>query len=207
LGMVVGLCLERSLEMVVGLLGVLKAGGAYLPLDLESPVERLTWMMDDAQASVLLTQSRFLDRLSACQARMVCLDKEWAQIANPGVQATSHQASDDHLAYAIYTSGSTGRSKGAAVYHRGVVNLLRWFIRDVDIFADDYVLLISSPIFDLTQKNFFAPLITGAALCLSPREHYDPAGVRQAIRERGATLLNCTPSAFYPLVEGMEESD
>src|SRR5262249_9530387 len=108
LGMVVGLCLERSLEMVVGLLGVVQAGGASLPLDLESPVERLTWMMDDAQASVLLTQSRFLDRLSACQARMVCLDKEWAQIANPGVQATSHQASDDHLAYAIYTSGSTG---------------------------------------------------------------------------------------------------
>jgi amino acid adenylation domain-containing protein/non-ribosomal peptide synthase protein (TIGR01720 family) len=205
-GTVVGLCLERSLEMVIGLLGVLKAGGAYLPLDPEYPVERLAWMVGDAQAPVLLTRSNLLERLPASQAQIVCLDKEWDQISNESPQAVPCQVCPDNLAYVIYTSGSTGQPKGTAVYHRGVSNLLQWFITDFDISADDRVLLISSFNFDLTQKNFFAPLMTGATLCLSNYQHYDPAGVRQEIRDHGATLLNCTPSAFYPLVEGIEES-
>jgi amino acid adenylation domain-containing protein len=202
----VGVCLERSLEMVVGLLGVLKAGGAYLPLDSECPEERLAWMVEDAQAAVLLTRSHLVERLAGLQARTVCLDKERERIASQSSQAPPSGVSADNLAYVIYTSGSTGRPKGAAVYHRGVANLLHWFITEFEISADDCVLLISSFNFDLTQKNVFAPLMTGATLCLSHYRHYDPAGVRQEIREQGATLLNCTPSTFYPLVEEKEES-
>ncbi len=205
-GVVVGLCLERSEELVIGLLGVLKAGGAYLPLDPEYPVDRLAWMIEDAEASVILTQQRLLERLPASGTLTVCLDRERDIITSQSSQAVTCQASADTLIYVIYTSGSTGRPKGAAVYHRGITNLLRWFISDFNISADDCLMLITSPNFDLTQKNFFAPLMTGATLYISLQQYYDPAGIRQTIREQGATLLNCTPSAFYPLVEEIEES-
>src|SRR5262249_1814127 len=181
-------------------------GGAYVPLDPEYPTDRLAWMVEDAKAPVLLTQERLLERLPVSQAEIVCLDSEWERIVEQSPHAPPAQSPADNLPYEIYPSGSTGRPKGAVVYHRGVTNLLYWFITDFAISTDDRVLLISSFNFDLTQKNFFAPLLTGATLSLSFQQHYDPVSLRRAIREQGATLLNCTPSAFYPLVEGVEES-
>src|SRR5262249_8811364 len=122
-GVVVGLYLERSMEMVTALLGVLKAGGAYLPLDSESPVERQAWMVRDIKAPVLLTQRHLLERLSTSQARLVCLDSQWEEISSHSPQAVPFRSGPDNLAYVIYTSGSTGKPKASAVYHRGVTNL------------------------------------------------------------------------------------
>ena len=117
----VGFCVERSLEMVVGILGILKAGGAYVPLDPAYPMERLAFMLEDAQVTVLLTQQRLLERLAAHplpQGRVVCLDADWESITQESEQNLQSGAVSENLAYVIYTSGSTGRPKGAMIRHR-----------------------------------------------------------------------------------------
>ncbi|MEW6738061.1 MAG: condensation domain-containing protein, partial [Acidobacteriota bacterium] len=109
---IVGICMERSLDMVVVILAVLKAGAAYLPLDPEYPLERLAYMLDDSQAVVLLTQTRLMERLPAHWGHTVCIDREWEEIASERVENPINIASADSLAYLIYTSGTTGRPKG-----------------------------------------------------------------------------------------------
>ncbi|MEW6738102.1 MAG: condensation domain-containing protein, partial [Acidobacteriota bacterium] len=111
----VGVCLERSLEMVIGLLAILKAGGAYLPLDAEYPLERLAFMLEDAQIPILLTQESLLDRLPVHWGQVVCLDSEWAEIAGYGDENLEYEVEPDNLAYIIYTSGSTGIPKGIEI--------------------------------------------------------------------------------------------
>ena len=125
----VGFCVERSVEMVVGILGILKAGGAYVPLDPAYPVERLAFMLEDAQVAVLLTQQRLLERLAAHplpQGRVICLDADWESIAQESEQNLQSSVASENLAYVIYTSGSTGRPKGAMIRHRGLINYLTW---------------------------------------------------------------------------------
>ena len=128
----VGICVERSLEMVIGLLGILKAGGAYVPLDPAYPKERLAFMLQDAQASVLLTQQRLVERLPQYGTKVVCLDTDWGAIAQEGETNLLCQGTTDNLAYVLYTSGSTGRPKGVAMSHRPLCNLLWWQLRNLD---------------------------------------------------------------------------
>ena len=120
---VVGLCVERSLEMLVGLLGILKAGGAYLPLDPAYPSERLAFMLEDARAPVLVTQSRLLDQLPAYGARIVQVDADWPAIAQQSTTAPRSGLHPHNTAYVIYTSGSTGTPKGVAVSIAALSNL------------------------------------------------------------------------------------
>ena len=121
---VVGLCVERSLEMLIGLLGILKAGGAYLPLDPSYPEERLAFMLQDAGATVLLTQANLADTLPHT-AQVFCLDRDWNSLAGHSDRNPTHLISRQNLAYVIYTSGSTGSPKGVATLHRSVVSLIR----------------------------------------------------------------------------------
>jgi amino acid adenylation domain-containing protein len=197
----VAICLERSLEMVVGLLGILKAGGAYVPLDPEYPGERLALILRDAKASVLLTQKQFVGKLGRTGIRVVCLDSHDTALESESKENPQAGASPENLIYEIYTSGSTGIPKGAGVYHRSFVNLIHWFITEFHINPGDSVLLVSSLSFDLTQKNVYAPLICGGKLHLLAAGPYDPGLIVNAIRRNQITLLNCTPSAFYPLIE------
>ena len=128
----VGLCVERSPEMVIGLLGILKAGGAYLPLDPEYPAERLAFMLSDAGATVLLTQSGLIDRLAAVAAatttttRIVRIDADWPDVARQPTSAPKLELHPQHPAYVIYTSGSTGTPKGVVVSHGGLAQLRLW---------------------------------------------------------------------------------
>src|SRR4030088_2427386 len=121
---VVGLCAERSMEMVVGLLGILKAGGAYLPLDPSYPKERLCYMLEDAQAPVLVTQAALMEGLPQSDAQLVRLDEDWETIGRPPVSSPQSGVGPDNLAYVIYTSGSTGKPKGVLVEQAGMVNLV-----------------------------------------------------------------------------------
>ena len=116
-----GLCVDRSLELVVGILGILKAGGAWLPLDPSYPVERLTLMMRDAAIPVLVTQEHLADELPAL-GLLVCLDTDWPLIASQPQTPLAVEMSEDNLAYIIFTSGSTGRPKGTLLTHRGLCN-------------------------------------------------------------------------------------
>ncbi|MCU0490000.1 MAG: amino acid adenylation domain-containing protein [Chloroflexaceae bacterium] len=201
----VGISLPRSLDLVVGLLGILKAGGAYVPLDPAYPQERLALMLQDSGAALLLTSQALSSRFASSASQVFCLDSDWPAIAQTPASDLPEVDSLDQLMYVIFTSGSTGRPKAAGVTHRGFANLMHWFISEFNINADDHVLLVSSVSFDLTQKNIYAPLMTGGQLCLPAEEHYDPLGLLHTIQREQITLINCTPSAFYPIAEASVE--
>ncbi len=130
--------------MIIGILGILKAGGAYVPLDINYPKERITYILEDTQLSILLTQSQLLEQLPAFQGTTICLDQDWSTIAkqstvNPLVAVEQH-----NLAYIIYTSGSTGQPKGVMIGHRSVVNYILTTIREYGITSEDQILQFSS---------------------------------------------------------------
>ncbi|HEY0607123.1 MAG TPA: amino acid adenylation domain-containing protein, partial [Herpetosiphonaceae bacterium] len=186
----VAICIERSLDLVVGLLGILKAGGCYVPLDPSYPPERLRFMLEDAQAHVLLTQQRLLGALPATDAQIVALDAQAAQIAQESTAPVCSGVTPEHLAYIIYTSGSTGRPKGAMISHRGLVNYLSWCTRAYNLSAGSGT-PVHSPIgFDLTVTSLFAPLITGQRVLLLPEDH--------GLEGLGAALA---PDAAFSLVK------
>ncbi|WP_416212830.1 amino acid adenylation domain-containing protein, partial [Nostoc sp. LEGE 12450] len=166
----VGICVERSLEMVVGLLGILKAGGAYVPLDPEYPTERLSFMLEDAQVQVLLTQQHLVKALPQSQVELVCLDSDWFLMSHLSQEnlITSVQASN--LAYVIYTSGSTGKPKGTMILHQGVVNYLFWCIQAYAVGNGDGAPVQSSFAFDATVTSLFSPLIVGKQVVVLPQQ-------------------------------------
>ncbi|MBN3921607.1 MAG: AMP-binding protein [Nostoc sp. NMS4] len=140
----VSICVKRSLDMVVGLLGILKAGGAYMPLDPEYPQDRLSFMVDNAQAKVLLTQQHLVNKLPDRSARIICLDSDRETIGQNSNSNPANTATPGNLIYVIYTSGSTGKPKGAGVYHRGFVNLVNWLVKDYQFTSKDSTVMISS---------------------------------------------------------------
>ncbi|MCZ0904391.1 AMP-binding protein, partial [Microcoleus sp. HI-ES] len=121
----VGVCFDRSMDAIVSLLAVLKAGSAYLPLDPAYPKERLDFMLSDAKISVLLTQQKLVERLPDCGAKVVCLEAAREEIDAQSENNPANLANADNLAYVMYTSGSTGKPKGVCVVHRGVVRLVK----------------------------------------------------------------------------------
>ncbi len=197
----VGIAAERSVEMIVGLLGILKAGSAYVPLDPEYPRDRLAYMIEDSRISLLLTQAHLLEQLPVPE-QVECLLLQSAGEGYP-VEVPDGQVMPSNLAYVIYTSGSTGRPKGAAVRHDSFINLLQWFAATCQMSETDKVMLVSSYSFDLTQKNLYAVLCMGGELHL-PGPGYDPQTFRTLIGEQGITVLNCAPSAFLPLLEPLD---
>ena len=203
----VGVCAERSLELVAGLLGVLKAGAAYLPLDPEYPADRLAFMVADAAAPVVLVQSHLRDDLPATDATVLVLDHEaeWAgqPIHNPPPTTA------DHLAYVIYTSGSTGRPKGVPNTHRGIVNRLDWMQKRYGLTASDAVLQKTPASFDVSVWEFFWPLQTGARLVLAkPGGHKDAGYLRDLLVDEGITTAHFVPSMLTVFLgeDGIEEA-
>ena len=194
-GWYIGIGLDRSVDLMVALLAVVKSGAAYVPLDPAYPQTRLDHMIDSAGLQIVLTREDLASRFSAPLVVTVSA----AVVSDPS-PVTSHATPDDPL-YAIFTSGSTGQPKAASVYRRGFANLLEWYAGELALGPADRALVISSPSFDLTQKNFFTPLLTGGALVLDDCGTYDISRITGLIREHGITLVNCTPSAFYPLVD------
>jgi amino acid adenylation domain-containing protein len=197
---VVGVLTERSLEMVVGLLAVLKAGGAYLPLDPEYPAERLAFMIADSRVPVVLAQERLLGRLPAHGARVLPLDGA----AAPGGEAPrpAGGGGPGSLAYVIYTSGSTGRPKGAMNSHRGIVNRLLWMQERYGLGAGDRVLQKTPYSFDVSVWELFWPLLTGARLVMArPGGHQDPDYLARTIPAEGITTMHFVPSLLRVFLE------
>ncbi|MGZ9260897.1 MAG: amino acid adenylation domain-containing protein [Candidatus Binatia bacterium] len=199
----VALSLGRSIELVVAIYGVLKAGGAYLPVDPGYPQERLESMLQGVQASIMIMKGEAELSRSAL-VHVVDLVSSRFEIEKQSKANPSQLSQPSDLIYVIFTSGSTGRPKGAAVYHQSFTNLVEWYTTSFDITEKDKALVISSPSFDLTQKNIFGPLIRGGELHLVAGPEYDPGAINRIIAEQKITLINCTPSAFYPLVEQAE---
>lgn len=196
----VGLGLDRSPELIVALLAVVKAGAGYIPLDPTYPRERLAHMISSASVDWILSRTELAGIFLDAGANRV-LDVLATDPRDSTTGPVLSPASPDDPLYAIFTSGSTGQPKAASVFRRNFANLLDWYAREMRLGPDDTTLVISSPSFDLTQKNFFAPLLTGGRLVLDDSTIYDISRISRLIREQRVTILNCTPSAFYPLVD------
>jgi non-ribosomal peptide synthetase component F len=197
----VSVCMERSLEMVIGLLGVLKAGGAYVPMDPDYPKERLAFLLEDAQAAVVLTQQHLLGHLPDVQQLMVCLDKQWEVISQQSTKMVSSEVGADHLAYVIYTSGSTGVPKGVMITHRAICNHMFWMQEAFSLTDTDRVLQKTSFGFDASVWEFYAPLLVGAQLVMAqPGGHQDCAYLVNAIQQYKITILQLVPSVLQLLL-------
>jgi amino acid adenylation domain-containing protein/non-ribosomal peptide synthase protein (TIGR01720 family) len=193
----VGVCLERSAELVIALHAVLRSGGAYVPLDPNYPAERLAWMAGDAGASIVVTTRALADRLPGCTAKMLFLEEPW-----PDGPATGPRPGGQNAAYMIYTSGSTGRPKGAINTHEAIRNMLRWIQGEFPLTGADVCLQKTPCSFDVSVREFFWPLLAGAELTVAePGAHRDPARIAELIRQRGVTVVNFVPSVFRAFLE------
>lgn len=198
----VGVCLERSLEMVVALYGVLKAGAAYVPIDPDYPRELVAFMLEDANTPVLLTQQRLAGDLPAHGARLVCLDTAWPTISQQSDQNPVGTATADNLSYMIYTSGSTGKPKGAMNTHRGICNRLLWMQERYQLAPADTVMQKTPFSFDVSVWEFFWPLLNGAKLVVArPGGHQDPAYLVSLIEQHNVTVLHFVPSMLRVFLE------
>jgi amino acid adenylation domain-containing protein len=199
----VALCMERSREMVIALLGILKAGCAYLPLDPAYPKDRLAFMLDDAQVPLVLTQQHLEARLPAHSARTICLDSDREAISRQSDADCSSGVRPGNLAYVIYTSGSTGKPKGVEIEHRGVCNLARAQARIFDVRAESRVLQFASLSFDASVSEVFMALTTGAALCLPSAEALltGPTLIG-LLRDQEITHVTLPPSVLAVLPDG-----
>ena len=186
----VGVCLPRSVELVVGLLGVLKAGGAYLPLDPAYPAGRIAGMIEDSSARVLLADSDLIETMGDHSARVVLADEAADSPATP----LDGGESLDHLAYVIYTSGSTGRPKGAMITHRGLANYLNWSTRAYPVGGGRGAPVHSSISFDLTVTSLFAPLLSGGRADLLAEDLGIEALADALRREGDYSLVKITPA-------------
>src|SRR5581483_7916092 len=160
----------RSLEMVVGLLGILKAGAAYVPLDPQYPLERLAYMMEDAQVHGLLTQSELWEQLPEHRGPTICINPEWTLIKEENGENESVPLRPENMAYVLYTSGSTGQPKGVQISHQGMVNLLDSIQRELGLGPQDVVLAVTTLSFDIAALELYLPLMIGAQIILLSRE-------------------------------------
>ncbi len=198
----VGICVERSLEMVVGLLGILKAGGAYVPLDRTYPQERLAFMLENSQVTVLLTQKHLLESLPAHKAKTVCLDSNWEVIAQETTENPVHSITPENLAYVIYTSGSTGKPKGAMNTHQAICNRLLWMQDYCQLTTADRVLQKTPFSFDVSVWEFFLPLLVGARLVVAqPEGHRDTNYLVNVITQQQITTVHFVPSMLQVFLE------
>ncbi|HLJ87501.1 MAG TPA: amino acid adenylation domain-containing protein, partial [Candidatus Angelobacter sp.] len=203
----VGIYAERSIEMVIGLLGILKAGAAYLPLDPGYPDERLRWMLDDSKPALVLVQEHLRERIVAFvpDRQAVALSHAapvWQNLPEGNPDRSVTGLTGRHLAYVIYTSGSTGRPKGVMVEHGGLVNRLLWMQETYGLNGSDAILQKTPFTFDVSVWEFFWPLITGARLVMArPEGHKDPAYLAETIHRNSITTLHFVPSMMQAFLE------
>jgi amino acid adenylation domain-containing protein len=192
----VGVCMNRSVDLIAGLLAVMKAGGAYVPLDPAYPADRIAFILEDASAPVLLTQESLLGGLPESQVKVICVDRDAALIGAQPTRTPQSGVTPANLGYIIYTSGSTGRPKGVALTHRNAVAMLAWAS---ELYSDDElrgVLAATSICFDLSVFELYLPLSVGGTIILAQNALHLPAlPYRDSV-----TLINTVPSAIDELV-------
>ncbi|PSL45611.1 non-ribosomal peptide synthase protein (TIGR01720 family)/amino acid adenylation domain-containing protein [Chitinophaga niastensis] len=194
----VPICIERSLEMVVGILGILKAGGAYVPIDPEYPAERIQYMLEDCNATVVVSSSYAKQKITAT-IPVIALDTEWDSMR---VAASSPQPAPHHLAYVIYTSGSTGKPKGVMVEHRGMLNHL--YAKISDLKMDDKTILAytAAYTFDISVWQMFSALLCGGTTIIYPDELIlQPGAFISQVEQDQVTILELVPSYLSALLQ------
>lgn len=194
----VGICLERSLELAIALLGVLKAGATYVPLDPAYPPERLTFMLLDASVALVITQTQLASRCSA--ATCINLD-DWQVIAQFSQDEPPSQTTAEHLAYIIYTSGSTGQPKGVQNLHKALVNVLQSMQHHLHLTANDVLLAVTTIAFDIAALELYLPLLVGARVVIVPQETAaDAVKLHQGLATTQASVMQATPATWNALL-------
>ena len=200
----VAVCMERSLEMLVAVLGTLKAGGAYVPLDPAYPPERLAYMLADSEPVAVLTQGHLKGSLPPAAVPVIALDTDWFTIASePATRpdSTALGLTPEHLSYVIYTSGSTGKPKGVQVPHRSICNHMYWVVDTLQMTHVDRLLQKTPISFDASVWELFAPLQVGGRLIMAkPGGEREPSYLCEAMRTGEITVLQMVPSALSVLL-------
>jgi amino acid adenylation domain-containing protein/thioester reductase-like protein len=210
---IAGLCLDRSVEMMLGIMGIVRAGGAYMPLDPEYPDERLAYMLHDSGAAIVLTHERLrprIERLVKEAVTVISLDTKrpaiarWAAAARRKGISLAHNVSPANICYVIYTSGSTGKPKAVLTEHRSLVNRIHWMQKEYRLTAADVVLQKTPYTFDVSVWEFFWPMIAGAALVFAtPGGHRDTGYLEALIQRAGVTTLHFVPSMLRAFLDSV----
>lgn len=204
----VGVCATRSLEMVISLYAILKAGAAYVPVEPTYPIKRIEFLFKDSKFSYILTQNQHKSAVAQYGGRFLCVDTEWNQVQNFSKDNLSLQVTQYQLAYMIYTSGSTGEPKGAMNTHGGICNRLLWMQKEYQLKAQDTILHKTPFSFDVSVWEFFWPLIAGAKLVLlEPEAHKEADRVADIILQEKVTTLHFVPSMLSAFLEQHELKD
>ncbi|HVU68905.1 MAG TPA: amino acid adenylation domain-containing protein [Ktedonobacteraceae bacterium] len=197
----VAVALERSPELVLALLSVLKAGGAHVPLDPAYPAERLAYMLEDSAATLVITHSSLRATFSTTTP-LLCLDEAWDLISQQDTAYTPPALHRENLAYVLYTSGSTGKPKGVQIPHRGLTNFMLSARLRPGIRAEDHLLAVTTLSFDIAELEIYLPLITGAQIILSSREEAaDGEQLAANLRTRDVSIMQATPATWRLLLE------
>ncbi len=198
----IALCLDRGLELIIAILGVLKAGSVFVPIDTSYPNERISYMLEDTNSYLLVTQPNLmprLEKLDYADISLITFDSE--SYTNQQIENLPLTGVQTAYMYVLYTSGTTGKPKGSLLLHTGFVNLISNFTNEFDFNDKERCLIVSSFSFDLTYKNVFSTLCTGGELHITSSEVYDACYINEYIKSHYITSINCTPSGFYPLIE------
>lgn len=193
----VALMVNRSEKIIIGIIGILKAGGVYIPIDLSSPPERVRFFLEDSECAIVLTEKALIEQTpDAAALGYVAIDELTDERAdNPVIQRDPHE-----LAYMIYTSGTTGKPKGAMIHHLGLANHVSWFRKRFAITPADSTMLINSYSFDGCYSYIWATLTAGATLHVPNDSFFDPEKTLRYIKQEGITFLKMVPSTFGVLV-------
>lgn len=191
---------QRSIEMIIGIYGILKAGAAYVPVDPNYPKERIDYIFNDCKAKAIVIFNEGEIARNSIKSDMEIIDLTDKSVFIGDTKNPEKINTTDSTIYLIYTSGTTGNPKGASIKNGAFVNLVYWYKNEFELKDTDTVLMIASICFDLGQKNVFAPLICGGKLCVYDMSRLDYSEITQIIDNEKITWLNCAPSAFYPLV-------
>ena len=198
----VGVCVERGLEMVVAVVGVMKAGAAYVPMDPGYPEQRLKQMMGEGRVRVVVTQRSVEEKVSGDSQTVVRVDEDWEEISKQSEQNPVTAATSSNLAYVIYTSGSTGKPKGVEVGHASVVNLLESMMREPGMKSGEKLLAVTTISFDIAGLELYLPLVAGGEVEVASREEAsDGRALSRRIAESGATVMQATPATWRMLME------
>ncbi|ACK73817.1 amino acid adenylation domain protein (plasmid) [Gloeothece citriformis PCC 7424] len=201
----VGIYLFSSIEMIVGLLGILKAGGTYLPLDPSYPQQRLALMLEDAQISLLLTNNQLREQIPEFTGKTICLDGDWSKITEQNKENLLTQTTPDNLAYVMYTSGSTGTPKGVCIPHRGVVRLVK-NNHYASLNSSEVFLQFASISFDAATFEIWGCLLNGARLVLFPEKEFTLSSLGKVVQDYEVTTLWLTAGLFHLMVDQQLES-
>ncbi|PYV47849.1 MAG: non-ribosomal peptide synthase [Acidobacteria bacterium] len=196
----VGICVDRSVDMVIAMLAVLKSGAAYVPLDPAFPKERLAQILDDAQVKVLLVQRHLVSVLPIVRTDVLYLSAP--EIAYESAEAPCSTAQSSNLAYVIFTSGSTGRPKGVQIEHRAVMNFMESMSRKPGLSSEDTLLAVTTFSFDIAGLEVFLPLLKGARVVIADKEvAIDGRRLARLVESSGATVMQATPTTWRMLLE------